>query len=380
MLDIITKIQFVKNKKYRFLIFFFCLLFFERCTESGQKEKDGDYYSSADYYRVKKADTHVHINTAQTYFISFAEKENFRLIDLNVDAPSDPPIEQQRKYLIQHIREFPDRISFCTSFRTDNDFESPDWQKRTIDYLKASFDSGAIGVKVWKNIGMVLKNKKGEFVMIDDPRFDTIINFIAQSHKTLVGHIGEPRNCWLPLKDMTVNNDRAYYKDHPQYHMYLHPEYPSYEAQIDSRDHMLSKHPGILFDGAHLGSLEWSVDELAKRLDSFPNMAVDMAARVCHLQYQCIKNYQHVRDFMIKYQDRFLYATDMEVNEDSDSTKSKERMHQVWFNDWQFFTSDAMLSSPDVNGSFRGLHLPKEVVDKIFLKNAEKWFPAFNRD
>ncbi len=66
--------------------------------------------------------------------------------------------------------------------------------------------------------------------------------------------------------------------------MYLHPEFPSYEDQIKARDHMLEKHPDLKFIGAHLGSLEWSADELAKRLDKFPNMVVDMAARISHLQ------------------------------------------------------------------------------------------------
>ena len=366
--------------KYPLMGCFFCLVFFSRCAGPGQEKQESQYYTEADYYTTKKADTHVHINTAETYFITFSAKENFRLIDLNVDAPGYPTIEQQRSFLIRHIKEFPDELCFCTTFRTDNGFEDADWQKRTIDYLKSSFDSGAIGVKVWKNIGMSLKNKKGEFVMIDDPRFDPIIDFISQSGKTLVGHLGEPKNCWLPLNEMTVNNDRAYFKEHPEYHMYLHPEYPSYQNQIDARDHMLRKHPALRFDGAHLASLEWSVDELAKRLDSFPNMAVDMAERVCHLQYQCIQNYQKVRDFVIKYQDRLLYATDLEVNDSTDSTEAKKHIHDTRFGHWKFFISDSVMTTPEVNGSFRGLHLPKEVVNKIYLKNAEKWFPAFNKN
>ena len=62
----------------------------------------------------------------------------------------------------------------------------------------------------------------------------------------------------------------------PEYHMYPHPEYPCYQDQIDARDHMLGKHPHLVFIGALLGSLEWSIDELAKRLDKFPNMHVKL--------------------------------------------------------------------------------------------------------
>jgi hypothetical protein len=87
-----------------------------------------------------------------------------------------------------------------------------------------------------------------------------------------------------------------------------------------------------------------------------------------------------VRDFVIKYQDRILYATDLEVNDRTDSVQAKQNIHDTRFGHWQFLTSDSMLTTPEVNGTFRGLHLPKEVVDKIYLKNAEKWFPAFKRD
>ncbi len=109
---------------------------------------------------------------------------------------------------------------------------------------------------------------------------------------------------------MTVSSDSSYFAEHPEYHMFLHPEYPSYEAQIKARDHLLEKHPDLKFIGCHLGSLEWNVDSLAKRLDRFPNMVVDMSARICHLQFQSASNRNRVRNFCIKYQDRLLYGTD----------------------------------------------------------------------
>ena len=90
----------------------------------------------------------------------------------------------------------------------------------------------------------------------------------------ILGHNGEPRDCWLPLDGMTFS--QGYYRSHPEYHMYPHPEYPCYQDQIDARDHMLGKHPHLVFIGALLGSLEWSIDELAKRLDKFPNMHVNL--------------------------------------------------------------------------------------------------------
>ncbi len=238
---------------------------------------------------------------------------------------------------------------------------------------------GAIGVKVWKNIGMVERDKDGNFIMIDNARFDPVIDFIRKSGKTLCGHLGEPKNCWLPIEKMTVNNDKQYFKDHPQYHMYLHPEYPSYEDQIAARDSMLEKHPDIRFMGAHLGSLEWSVDELARHFEEFPNMTVDMAERICHLEVQSREDREKVRNFFIKYQDRILYGTDQGdyAGVDPDPAKMRATTHDTWMNDWKYFTSGDTLSNWKVDGKFRGLQLPREVVEKIYYKNAEREFPGF---
>jgi hypothetical protein len=253
-------------------------------------------------------------------------------------------------------------------------WDSTGWAEEVINQLQSSFANGALGIKIWKNIGMVEKDTSGNFIMIDNPKFDPLIQFIIDQNKTVLGHLGEPRNCWLPLDQMTVNNDRSYFKNHPEYHMYLHPEYPSYEDQINARDRFLARHPDMRFVGAHLGSLEYDVDSLAKRLDWFPSMAVDMAARICHLQYQTISNREKVRNFFIQYQDRLIYGSDHGMDEGDDPEKVKKGLHDRWLEDWKYFVTDEMLTVDEVNGEFQGLKLPKTVVDKIFYHNAIKWF------
>ena len=87
---------------------------------------------------------------------------------------------------------------------------------------------------------------------------------------------------------------------------------------FQSCSRMLEKHPKLRFLGAHLASLEWNVVELAKRLDKYPNIALDMAERICHLQFQAVNDWQKAHDFFIKYQDRLIYSTDNGVNAKSD--------------------------------------------------------------
>ena len=332
-----------------------------------------DFYSVDDFTKVKKIDTHTHLNALHTSLAEQAVQDNFLLLTINVDVPLYPSLDEQKSFALHQIEKFPDDVKFLTAFTLQN-WSSEDWAEETIAKLKSDFDEGALGIKLWKNIGMVYKDSAGQFIMIDDPKFGPVIDYIVKENKTVMAHIGEPKNCWLPLEQMSVNNDRSYFKAHPEYHMYLHPENPSYDEIINARDRFIEKHPDMRFVGAHLGSLEWDVDELAKRLDRFPNMAVDVAARVPHIQFQSKANREKVRDFIIKYKDRIVYATDSGISETSDAEVARKNLHDKWLEDWKYFVTDETMTVEEVNGKFQGLKLPKDVINKIYHDNAVRWF------
>ncbi|MEP6596510.1 MAG: amidohydrolase family protein [Ginsengibacter sp.] len=379
------KIEIFTSICFKIINLFFLAFFFDNCSQAqnlpAKEKKSGQqYYTMADFKSVEKYDVHVHVNTEKNTFLKQAEEDNFRLVTINWDDVNDPPpMEEQQKFALQQIKAFPGHIAYATTFSIRN-FNNNNWQEQTIAYLKNSFGRGAIAVKIYKVIGMSLRDKNDKLVMIDDPRFDPIIDFIVKNNIPVVGHLGEPKNCWLPVEQMTIQGDQSYFRENPKYHMYLHPEFPSYEDQIRARDHMLEKHPDLKFIGAHLGSMEWSVDELAKRLDKFPNMAVDMAARISHLKYQAKINWQKVHDFLVNYQDRLLYATDILISGSERDSSVKKQTHDTWINDWKFFTTDEKMESPDFDGGFKGLKLPREVINKIYRTNAEKWFPGFMKN
>ena len=336
---------------------------------TASNQADTAYYSAEDFETVEKFDSHIHLNTEQTYFIEQAAKDNLRFLVIVDDRPFGITMEDQEKIVRKQLKAFPERIAYATTFSVDN-FGKESWQQETIDYLKESFSHGAIAVKVWKNIGMGLRDKEGRFVMIDNPRFDPILDYLESNNIPLIGHLGEPRECWLPLDQMIVH--KGYYQDHPEYHMYLHPEFPSYEDQVNARDRMLEKHPDLKFIGAHLGSLEWNLEELAKRLDKYPNMAVDLA-RWSDLNLHAMNNWQATRNFFIKYQDRLLYATDVQVRETDNPEQMNASTREARMRYWKFLTTDEEFTLPAVGGTYKGLKLPREVVDKIYRKNAERW-------
>lgn len=333
------------------------------------------YFTEADFPSVKKIDSHVHLNSDKGFFEDQAVKDNFSLITLNVDHSDSANIRKQMHFALLAAKKYAGRVFYGPTFLFDTAGWGTDgWNKRVISQLEKDISGGAISVKIWKNVGMTVRDRSGKFIMIDDPGLKPVIDFIISKNLPITGHLGEPRNCWLPLNEMTVSSDSSYFASNPQYHMFLHPEYPSYEDQINARDHLLELHPDLIFIGCHLGSLEWNVDELAKRLDKFPNMAVDMSARICHLQYQSAMDRERVRNFCIKYQDRLLYGTDLADSGTSNGAGLAKNIHATWLDDWKYFTSKDEMTSDKFRGKFVGLQLPKDVVRKIYSENAIRWY------
>jgi predicted TIM-barrel fold metal-dependent hydrolase len=114
------------------------------------------------------------------------------------------------------------------------------------------------------------------------------------------------------------------------------------------------------------------VDEMGKRFDRYPNFAVDTAARV---EYLALQPRDKVRAFLIKYQDRVLYGTDLEYDRKGRSGDLKE-WESTYLRDWKFFATEEMV---EFNGrKFQGLQLPDSVLHKLYRENALHWIPAIS--
>jgi predicted TIM-barrel fold metal-dependent hydrolase len=331
------------------------------------------YYARSDFRRVGKIDAHMHIHGEAARFMAQAMHDNFRILTINVDYPDFPPIAEQQRAAASLRHRYPGRVAFAATFSVQN-FEAPDWSDSALHQLDAALEQGAVGVKIWKNIGMSLRDSDGRYVMPDDPRLEPIIARLEHDHIVLLGHQAEPLNCWLPLDKMTVRSDQEYFREHPQYYMYEHPEMPSHDTILAARDRMLSAHPALRFDAVHLASLEWDVDKVADFLDRFPGANVDLAARLVHLEFQAAENPGKVRQFLMRYQDRILYGSDDSYGPGDSDAQALADVHSGWAQDWRFLATSDRLRSSDFAQSFRGLHLPREVIDKIYRRNAQSMF------
>jgi predicted TIM-barrel fold metal-dependent hydrolase len=339
------------------------------CTASAPRAPD--HYDVDDFNRVAKFDAHVHINGIAPAVLERIRADDFELLSINVDYPDFPPLAQQEAVAREMARLDPARFHFAASFAMDG-WGAPHWATDINARIDQSIANGAVAVKVWKNIGMSVRDAGGRLVMIDDPAFDPVLQHIRSLGVPLIGHQGEPHNCWLPLEQMTTENDRSYFREHPQYHMYLQPTMPSYEDQMAARDRMLARQPGIRFIGAHLASLEWSVDRLAGFLDAHPGAVVDLAARMTQVQYQSHRDHAKVRDFFIRYQDRILYGSDLTYEPGTDPAAFNAEAHATWVADWTYLATARVQRVDDIDADVAGLQLPRTVIDRIYRENARR--------
>ena len=77
-----------------------------------------------------------------------------------------------------------------------------------------------------------------------------------------------------------------------------------------------------------------------------------------------------MREFLIRYQDRILYGTDIAHGPDTTDESVAAEAAEAWRNDWKFLNTADAMTSEDFDGTFQGLELPRAVADRIYRGNA----------
>jgi predicted TIM-barrel fold metal-dependent hydrolase len=322
---------------------------------------------------VEPIDTHVHAYVTDPALAHLLERLHLRVLNICVLDDRDPfakSMEPQWSSVLAFRRTTSGRAAVCTTI-SPYDFDEPTFSARVSARLDKDFAAGAVAVKLYKTVGMEIKTKAGAYLMPDDPVFSPILENIAAHNRTLVAHVAEPDSCWQAPDP--ASPDYSYYRQHPEEYAYVHPEWPSKQAILAARDRMVQAHPGLRVVGAHLGSMEVDVNQIADRFDRYPNFAVDTAARVVYLMRQPAEK---VRGFLVKYQDRVLYATDLVMMPTDASEATVREWANTYERDWKYFATDQVVQYG--GGSTRGLKLPSAVLQKLYHDNAIRWIPGID--
>lgn len=324
---------------------------------------------------MRRIDAHLHYAGDHADDRTLLDKLGLKLFNISVATPDEAGWRARTERWKKLAAEDPAHYAWCAGFDLPR-FDDTDYFDAVLAGLAQDFDTGAVACKIWKNIGMEVKKPDGSFMMVDDPYFDPIYDYLEKRDISLLLHIGEPLACWQPLDD-PQNPHYNYYSKNPQWHMYGRQDFPSHSQIIAARDRLVAKRPGLRIIGAHLASLEYDVAEIAKRLEQFPNFAVDTSARQLDLACQ---DSTAVRQFIETYRDRVLYGSDMVYNEFSSTLDPAARQQRIaavearWQMEFDYYESSETV---DVRGrAVQGLGLATDVLEDLYFRNAERWYPG----
>lgn len=240
----------------------------------------------------------------------------------------------------------------------------PGFGQRAARQLETDINAGAVGLKIFKNLGLHVHKTDGSRLKVDDPELDPIWDKAGELNVPVLIHVADPQEFFEPLD---YHNERYLELSlYPGRRYQDRSRFPSFEELMTERNNMLARHPRTRFILPHFA---WHANDLARMgrlLDQLPNVYVDVAA----ILYDLGRQPRTARAFIVKYQDRILFG--------KDSFQPDEYPYY-----WRTFeTADEYFDYyRDYHAFWKlyGLDLPDEVLKKLYYKNALKVTPKLPR-
>ena len=275
-------------------------------------------------------------------------------------AAKDAYFDKSKQNIIENQ---PGRIGLFVNV----DFNSVDIENHVenqVNVIRNAVAKGAIGLKVYKGLGLTNKDSKGNRVAVDDERLGPIWEVCGELGIPVLIHSADPFQFW---QDRDGQNERWFeLKEKPNRYYGDSDFIPPFEDIIKEQHTIFERHKKTTFINAHLGWMGNDLRRLGEHLDRYPNVVTEFGAVIAELGRQP----KTARQFFIDYQDRIMFGKDS-------------------YNKEEFYTYFRVLESDDEYFSYfrkrhafwkmYGLNLPDEVLKKVYYKNALKLFPSIDK-
>ena len=283
---------------------------------------------------------------------------------VNLSGSGSGNQEEKNQYFNESIENIeqnqPGRIGLFINI----DFESIDdenYANTQVQIIRDAVAKGAIGLKIYKSLGLRYKDSYGNRIRVDDERIGPIWDVCGELGIPVLIHSADPFQFWLPKDNQ---NERWFeLKEKPNRYYGDSDFIPPFEDIIEEQHNVFRRHKNTTFINAHLGWMGNDLERLGKHLDEFPNVVTEFGAVIAELGRQP----KTARRFFIKYQDRILFGKDS-------------------YNKEEFYTYFRVLESDDEYFNYfrkrhafwkmYGLNLPDDVLKKVYYENALRLFPS----
>lgn len=231
------------------------------------------------------------------------------------------------------------------------------------DQILQAHRSGAKGLKILKTLGLRLREniESGPLVRVDDARFDPMWEICGALHLPVAIHTSDPEAFFQPVDRFNERYEEL--QQHPNWSCYG-KDIPSNESLQEARCRVMARHPKTQFVCLHVADAE-NLDYVSQCLDKYPNMHVDIAARIAELGRQPRKTSK----FFDRYQDRILFGTDS-------VGVAHEHLYEPYFRfletEDEYFQYSDEGSQTQGRWNIYGIGLSDQILRKVYSENAAR--------
>jgi predicted TIM-barrel fold metal-dependent hydrolase len=257
---------------------------------------------------------------------------------------------------------YPKRFVVFANINFDGIDES-NWTQKTLKQLEEDVKNGAGGLKIFKTLGLSVRDKQGKRVAVDDERLDAIWKKCADLKIPVLIHTADPKQFWEPMDN---NNERWLELVTRPGRKRSNTEPAPWQLLMDEQHRMFKKNPNTTFIDAHFGWYGSDLGKLGSLMDEMKNIYVEFGAVIAELGRQPLA----ASAFFIKYQDRILFGKDSWVPEEYTTyfrvLETKDEYfpyHKKYHAFWAMY----------------GMGLPDEILKKVYYKNALRLLPSIDK-
>jgi predicted TIM-barrel fold metal-dependent hydrolase len=299
--------------------------------------------------------------------LALMDRKNIRvMVNLTggVGKGLDETIERFRK-------PYPDRFVVFTEpwwERTNQ----PGYSQFQADEIIRAQRVGARGLKVLKTLGLYLREgvSNGPLVKIDDPRFDAMWEACGSLNIPVAIHVSDPEAFFLPIDRFNERFEEL--NNHPDWSFHGR-DFPSNSELLEARNRVLARHPKTQFIVLHVGNNAENLPYVGECMDRYPNMHVELAARIGELGRQPRMS----RKFFDKYQDRILFGTDAVPNgTETPQQIFNDQLYEIYYRfletEDEYFDYAPAPVPPQGRWRVYGLGLSDGILKKVYFENASR--------
>jgi predicted TIM-barrel fold metal-dependent hydrolase len=262
---------------------------------------------------------------------------------------------------------------FCTFTEPSwNDVARADYPALQADRIVKARDMGARGLKLTKTLGLYLREKvtTGALIRVDDPRFDPMWETCGDLGIPVAIHTADPDAFFTPTDRFNERLEEL--SNHPDWSFHG-KDFPSVEALLEARNAVIERHPRTRFVALHVGNRAEDLDYVSASLDRYPNLHVEIGARIGELGRQP----RAARRFFERYQDRILFGTDAippPLGLETPQQIFGDELYEIYFRFLEtadeYFDYAPARVPPQGRWRIYGVALPEPILKKVYRDNA----------